>query len=288
MVFAFETYQFLNPEAVAHIERVVPRSRRVVIDQDGMYSDTIRVGSDTNHPTPQSHESWSSLFERLTDTVLQPCLEATTPGVQPFLYFGFDAPDRSGIHSEPTKLYDITYVGNNWYRWHDVVQFLEAIAPTRSQFGRIALFGKWWHGAGLAGSEEHTYSDPDFLRTHEVDVFPAVAFDQVVPTMSLGRVNPVFIRPVLNALNLVTPRMFESFVAQTVPLLPADFRGAKSLYGANAELLQLHSGFSTAERVLEILTQYAKYRDISREISAELARLHSYEVRLEQLLGFAR
>jgi len=287
MVLTFEAYQFLTSEALERIERVVPRSRRVVIDQDGMYSAEVRVGSDTNHPDSQSRESWAALFARLSDTILQPCLAPTTPGVQSFLFFGFDRQNSYPAERLPEKPYDVLYVGNNWLRWHDMVWLCEEVASIRGKLGRTAVFGKWWTGERLHGWEDQTFSDPSFLRSHGVEVHPAVAFDQVEATMGLGRVNPVFVRPVLNALGLLTPRMFETFAADTIPLLPPYLHGAMRLYGDEVSPLCLIPDVSMAERLLTILDQHAEYVALVREIAEKLEREHSYEVRLEQLLAFA-
>jgi len=115
-----------------------------------------------------------------------------------------------------------------------------------------------------------------------------VPFDQVERTMGRGRINPVFVRPVLHSLGFVTPRMFETFAADTVPLLPADLKNAARLYGDRISPLCPTPGASAGDRVLEILRRYHDYVELAREIGERLAQEHSYEVRLEELLGFGR
>jgi len=286
MVLVFESHQFLHPDAVARIEKLIPRSRRVVVDQDGMYSPETRVGADTNHPTADSQASWTSLFDRLSDTILQPCLNPVTPGVRSFLYFGFERQSSPATETASRRAYDIVYVGNNWYRWHDLVWLCRGLASVRARLGRIAVFGKWWLDDAIPLYEEQTYSDPAFLRDHGVEMYPAVRFDEVERTMKQGRLNPVFVRPVLNELGFITPRMFETFAADTIPLLPPYLRIAVSLYGSEAQRLCLPD--EPAGAVLSILDRYADYVGLAQEIGAKLAKEHSYEVRLAQLLGFCR
>jgi len=102
--------------------------------------------------------------------------------------------------------------------------------------------------------------------------------------MGQSRLHPVLLRPALNTLGFVTPRMFETFMADTVPILPPYFKHASALYGPEAESLFL--GYRPAEAVLEILNRYSDYVALARDIAAKLVREHSYDVRLEELLGF--
>src|SRR5712691_5482493 len=52
----------------------VPRERRVVIDNDGMYSDVIRVDGDYNHADAAAGRARIELYESISDTILQPAL----------------------------------------------------------------------------------------------------------------------------------------------------------------------------------------------------------------------
>src|SRR5439155_351652 len=139
-----DSIQFLSPGALAAIERLVPRSRRLVIDCDGMYSPQARSGSDTNHPGPDSWASWAELYQRLSDTVLQPCLGSPAPGAQRFLYQGVDPERARAAASAAPKEYDLIYVGNNWYRWPDISWLFKGLAAVRAKLGRIAIFGSYW------------------------------------------------------------------------------------------------------------------------------------------------
>jgi len=283
-VMIFESKQFLSSSALARIERLVPRSRRVVIDPDGKYSEIAQSGTDTNHPTSNSREFWSELYQRLSDKVLQPCLGAMTARARRFLYFGVDRHRPRVPEANGEKPYGMIYVGNNWYRWHDFVWLFEQLAPIRPRLGRVALFGKHWFGDPKPGLEEHTYSDPNFLRAQGVESYRSVPFDDVERVMGQGNLHPIFIRPVLNILGFATPRMFETFAADTLPILPPYFDHAVALYGARVTPLCLPE--NPADTVAAMLDRYSDYVALSREVRATLTKEHSYEVRLAELLGF--
>jgi hypothetical protein len=276
--------RFLKPWARRKLEVTVPRSQRVLIDPDGRYSQVTKVGGDWNHRSQRSRNAWASDFERLSDIILQPTLGMPAPGASRFLYFGVDVHRDRPMPKSGVKAYDILYVGNNWYRWHDVVWLVNGLSRIRATVSRIAIFGQWWFGDPVPGCEPHTYSDPEFLRANQVETYPSVPFDHVEVAMGRGRLSPILIRPVLNALDLATPRMFETFAADTVPVLPPYFRHAAALYGDDVEALRLPN--DPADAVGSILDNYPVYVELAREIRAKLAREHSYKVRLSELVDF--
>jgi glycosyltransferase involved in cell wall biosynthesis len=285
MVFVFEE-RFLRDPGFEAAERLVPRSHRLVIDPDGKYFERVTVGSDTNHPTEDSRATWSADFDRLSDTILQPRLGPGVKGTESFLYFGVDGnTDHHRKYGDGTSPdYDLVYIGSNWYRWHDMVWLLDGIAPVRDKLDRIAVFGSYWSGEPLEGYEEFTASSPEYLRAHRVETHDPVPFDAVEKTMSSGRLNPIFVRPILNELNLVTPRMFETFAAGTVPVIPPYVTHAAALYGEDVSALCLPA--NPGDAIVSILDNYDRHRELAEDIRFRLARDHSYEKRLEQLLGF--
>ena len=103
--------------------------------------------------------------------------------------------------------------------------------------------------------------------------------------MSMGLINPVFVRPILNKLKFVTPRMFETFTANTVPLIPKYFTHAQDLYGSDVNKLILSN--NPARDILKILDNYKTYNSLCREIKEMLNKKHSYKTRINQLLKFA-
>jgi hypothetical protein len=240
--------------------------------------------SDANHQTAESREEWVADFDELSDLIVQPCLGDPAPGTERFLYFGVDAHrDRAAVN--PTKPFDIVYVGNNWYRWQDMVWFVNTVSRVRDRVDRIAVFGQWWTGETVPGCELQTASDPTYLAEHGIETFPSAPFDDVERTMGSGRLNPIFVRPVLSALQMATPRMFETFAADTVPILPPSFHYAPALYGERIAPLLLPD--DPADAIAGLLDHYDDCVALVKEIRAQLARHHSYEVRLSQLVELA-
>jgi hypothetical protein len=276
--------RFLTPEARRQLEVACPRSRRVLIDPDGRYSPLITLEADANHATPESRDEWVAEFEGLSDIILQPSLGAPAPGTEPFLYFGIDT-HRQRPPCGESKQFDIVYVGNNWYRWQDMVWFVNAWSRVRDRVARMAVFGQWWTGDPAPGCEPQTYSHPTFLADSGVDTFPPAPFDDVELTMGRGRLSPIFIRPVLRAMELATPRMFETFAADTVPILPPYFGYARALFGEAVQPLLMPD--DPADAIVAILENYACHAAAAREVAARLAQEHSYEVRLVQLVELA-
>lgn len=284
VVTVFESYQYLTPHSLPALLRWVPRARRIVIDNDGKASAAIRVRGDTNHDDDAAAARWSELFAMLSDVVLQPTLGEAPAGAAPFLFFGVNA--RRRTVARDTKDFEILYVGNNWYRWDDWRQFLEAVAPRRNGFGRIAIYGKWWSGEALPGLTDHTWSDPIFLRRHGVEVFPSVPFGSVEESMGRGVFNPVFVRPSLYQLRLVTPRMFETFAADTVPMLAPYLDYLGPLLGEDGDRFRLASYTSTS--IADLVDSHESLLALKREISGEMASRHSYDSRLDELIAFCR
>jgi hypothetical protein len=283
-VIVLESYQFLAPDALVQLERSVPRKRRLIIDPDGKYSPPTHAGRDTNHPTADSYSFWTDFYNRLSDVILQPCIGQPNPPVRAFLYFAVDEnrPQRFQASDAAGKPYSLVYVGNNWYRWDDLVWLIRSLTPIRSRLDRIALFGKWWDGNNYPEYPWQTYSDPSFLHAHAIECYPSVAYGLVERTMSLGQLSPVFVRPILNALQLATPRMFETFAAPTVPLLPPYMTYYGAIFGPSAKDLCLPS--NPVAKVEEILDNYTDYLALARDIGSALALKHSYERRITEML----
>lgn len=282
LIIIFESFQYLSESSIIQIERIVPRNQRLVVDQDGKYSNIITIDGDSNHSNIKSRQDWLNLFQRLSDHVVQPAVITPASGANRFLFFGVDT------HSIPIegklikKVYDIAYIGNNWYRWGNIVWFITGLSRIREKIGGIALFGKWW-SKPLAIHPERTYSDPAFLVRHRVEVHRSVSIEKLEHTMSRAYINPIFIRPVLARLQFLTPRMFETFSAKTVPLLPPNFEYAEKLYGDSIN--SLFSANDPADKVEYIFTNYKEMVCLVAEVASELKKKHSYEQRLHELVG---
>src|SRR4051812_40234252 len=55
---------------LARLLTTVPRDRRIVLDNDGMYNDYTRVDGDYTHPAQAEEKKRSELFESLSDKIV--------------------------------------------------------------------------------------------------------------------------------------------------------------------------------------------------------------------------
>lgn len=284
LIIVYESYPFLSEDQINQICSKVPRSRRLVVDPDGKYSFPITHRGDTNHPNQDSYRSWTNLYDSLSDIILQPFIDKKSNGkVYPFLFFGIDSNLR--LLDEQVKDFDLLYVGNNWHRWHDIEQLIKIIAPIRSQLNRIAIIGRYWDDEVMGEFKEATVSHPELLKENNIEIHKSAPYDQVEKTMSRGKLHPIFIRPILEKLEFVTPRMFETLLADTVPLIPSYFSYAPKIYGEEIKQLTL-SPDKPADNILGILDDYTSSRKVAKKIRESLKERHSYETRLRELLRY--
>lgn len=285
LVIVYESYPFLSNETIDEICTFIPPSKRILIDPDGKYSEPCSIENDSNHPTPNSYNYWTSLYDSLSDVILQPFVGKETKNknnVHSFLYFGMDnkLPDFHRVKKE----FDLLYVGNNWYRWKDVERLITKVSSIRSHLKRIGIIGRYWNKEVMSGYEEATTSDLNFLEQNQIIVKKSAPYGQVEKFMSRGLLNPIFVRSILYKLKLITPRMFETLNADTVPLIPTYFTYAKDLYGEKIHQLMLTD--NPANDILKIINNYQYYENLSKEIREILRFKHSYEIRIKQLLQF--
>jgi hypothetical protein len=290
-----------------HLARLfdgVARERRLVIDLWGRFNDTIRLEHDFNHLEKlDGHQGWEWVesMQAVSDTILQPTLAPRRPDARSFLFHGFDpsavarpyknARDAAAAwrDAKPAdRPYGLMYVGNNWQRWDQVRRFLEQYGPMRAEFGKACLIGwdwstrpEWAVQSGIMGID----TDPDFLAGLDVEVRGGVGFDEVIGLLGKARFAPVLHRPLFQHLGFVTNRTFETFYADTLPvlMLPKDFVSA--IYGPAA--LRLVPGDDVASHLKDALKHPEKYWDAVLETRSHLARHHSFERRLQELLSQA-
>jgi len=279
----------------------IPKERRVIIDCCGRYNDTIRVEHDFNHlEKMDGHQGWEWIegFQAVADTILQPTLRPLRADVRPFLFHAYDpasvavnytsAAEAAYTWSDArngSKPYDIIYVGNNWQRWSQIRSLLESLEPIRRKLGRICLAGWDWEKRpdwavqlGIAGAD----LDPDLLARLNIETRLAVPFDEVVDFVGQARFCPVIHRPLYNELGIVTNRTFETFCADTMPLLMLPPELVETTYGVNAKLLRLE-GDSAAH--LEAVTRQPEvYWEAVLQTREYLAAQHSYQKRFQELL----
>jgi hypothetical protein len=284
---------------LARVLDAVPRERRVVVDLWGRFNDTIRIDHDFNHLEKLDGHlgwEWEEAFGAVSEVILQPTLAPRRRGVRSYLFHGFASgavvnphkTAREAAAAWKAKSYGVMYVGSNWQRWTQVRPFLEGYAPVRDKVGRACLVGwdwgarpEWAIQKGIAGVD----TDPAFLAELGVEIRHGVRFDEIVGLLGQARFAPVFHRPLFRELGLVTARTFETFHADTIPvlMLPRDLVAA--VYGPAASALV--PGDNLAAHLTDVLDRPQHYWDAVLETRTHLARQHSYERRLEELLALA-
>ena len=281
-----------------HLARVLdglPRNKRLVVDLWGRYNDTIRTGHDFNHLERLDGHlgwEWEDAIRSVGGTILQPALAPLRPDVTSFLFHGFDpksvvkpyASAREAAAAWSDKPYGATYVGSNWHRWADVRRFLEGYGQVRAKAGPARLVGwdwdkrpEWAVEKGILGVD----TDPAFLASLGIEFRDGVRFDAVTGLMGEARFVPVIHRPLFQHLGFVTNRTFETFYADTLPvlMLPKDFVSA--VYGPAA--LALVPGDDVGALLADALQRPEHYWDAVLQTRSHLAQHQSYARRFQQL-----
>lgn len=288
-IFPLEWNIYLHNNEPLDLEtpmRKVPRNRRVVIDCDGMYGGVTRVDGDFNHYDEAGSRSRDELYESISDKIFQPTYHPVRPNVGTFFFHGYN-PDWEIPLDFSAKEYGMFYVGSNWFRWRALRRVLDAIAPIRRQVGRIGLVGHNWDrapwGADAVLREAAYFTDPDYLKDSGVELGPPIPIEQVIPTMSKAVFNPVLIRPLFHHLGLVTVRTFETPAANTIPLFVQTPAYVREIYGEAALDLALPEE-QPEVKILDIVERPERYIEAVMRIRRHLAKHHSYEARVKQLV----
>lgn len=273
--------------------------KRLVVDLWGRFNDTIRVEHDFNHLEKLDGHAgweWQDAIRSVGGTILQPTLAPLRSEVRPFLFHGFDpgsvaAPHRTGREAAEawrSKPYGAMYVGSNWHRWHQVRQFLEGYGPVRGKVGPACLTGWDWNARpewavqkGING----VATDPAFLAELDVEFRDGVRFDEVVGLLGQARFAPVIHRPLFKHLGFVTNRTFETFYADTLPVLMLPREFVSTLYGPAA--LTLVPGDNVSAFLTDAMQRPEHYWDAVLQTRQHLASQHSYAHRLRQLAEIA-
>lgn len=280
---------------LAHLLDGVPRERRMVLDLWGRFNETIRLEHDFNHLEKLDGHAgweWEDALRAISDTILQPTLSPLRPNVGSFLFHGFAqdavvAAHRSAREAAAAwtgKPYGVMYVGSNWQRWEQMRRFLEAYAAARDRAGPACLVGWDWSARpawairmGILGID----TDPSLLARLGVETRDGVRFNEIVGLLGRAKFAPVIHRPLFRHLGLVTNRTFETFCADSLPvlLLPRDF--VTAIYGEAA--LKLVPGDDVAGFLDDALTRPEMFWDAVLETRSHLAKHHSFSRRLEEI-----
>jgi hypothetical protein len=289
LIFVFEWTTELRQRDQLDFARFVtkvPRERRIVIDCDGAYNDAISVDGDYNHRDPAACRVWSEVCDSLSDKICQPTVRPLRSNVRPFLFYGF-SPTSRGSGDGLVKEYGMVYVGHSKFRWRPMQRVLRAIEPVREEVGRIVLVGHGWDAlppwAVPMRMEDAFYIDQAYLRKLGVEIALPVRFEQVIPLMSKAIFNPVLLRPTFKCLRLVTPRLFETLAASTIPLFSMDPEHIREIYGDCATELLLpveHPEY----RILDMVRRPERYMEIVEGIRRHLAAKHSHVQRFRELI----
>jgi hypothetical protein len=289
VVFIFEwttQLQYGDQLDLVRLVAKVPRSRRIIIDGDGNYNEPIHVEDDYNHKDAASGDRWVEFCDSLADKICQPTLHPRRPNVLPFLFYAY-SPAWEVPLTGTAKDYTMGYIGHAKFRWRPMRQVLEAIEPVRARLGRIGLVGvgwdqlPWW--ASQMNIEDWYVSDPEYLKRMEIDVLPPVPFTDVIATMSRSVFNPVLLRPIFRHLQFVTPRIFETLAASTIPLFMADAAYVKEIYGDTAVDLVMRPD-DLRNQIVDIVDRPEHYREMVNGIRRHLSVHHSHAARLRQLI----
>jgi hypothetical protein len=289
VVFLFEWTTALKPGDQLDLVRLVanvPRRRRVVIDGDGNYNGVVRAGEDANHEGEESARRWVEVCDSLSDKICQPTLHPLRPGVLPFLFYAYN-PAWAVPLDLGAKEFDLVYVGHSKYRWGPMARVLRAVEAVRDRVGRIALVGHGWDALPWWADRlqlRHAYfSDTGQLGRLGVEVLSPVRFEEVIRWMSKATVNPVLLRPLFERLRFVTPRLFETVAASTLPLFVMEPGHVREIYGeAGLELVLPED--RPDEKVLDMVRRPGRYAEVVREVRRHLDEKHSHAARLRQLI----
>lgn len=289
VIFIFEWTQKVQHDEALDLARLVervPRRRRVVLDCDGKYNEAIQVRGDYNHPDEATARRWRETCEMLCDKIYQPTFHPQRPGVGTFFFHAYNPSWEMPLHANG-KPYGVYYVGNNWFRWRSLRLVLEALEPIRAQVGRIGLVGNGWGSpppwANPTLIEDAYCRDPEYLEKLGVEVFPPIRFDEVIPSMGQGVINPVIYRPLFDCLRMITCRTFETPAASTLPLFTQEPSFVEEIYGTDALELVLPER-DPHEKILDLLRRPQHYARLVAAIRQRLTERYSYAVQLQQLI----
>jgi len=289
VVFIFEWTTGLKPGDQMDLARIVskvPRNRRVILDGDGKYNDVIRVGDDHNHADSAESSRWIEACDSISDKICQPTLHPLRPNVIPFLFYAYN-PSWERPIATGCKEFDMIYVGHSKFRWCPMSRVLQGVEPIRAGLGRIGLVGYGWdsppHWANSMQLEQAYFADSGTLRALRIETLAPVRFQYVIDWMSKARFNPVLLRSVFGHLRIVTPRLFETVAADTIPLFVLDPTHVRDIYGDEGlELVLPHD--APHEKILDIVHHPERYRDVVMSLRRRMAEEHSHTARLRRLM----
>jgi len=207
VVFIFESrLDWISGLDLARLLSLVPRSRRIILDADGMYNPVFVLDHyDRNHANERDRARWAAAYEALSDRIMQPTFAPRQATVRPLLFYGYNP---QAVRPADGKCVDIMHLGHNWWRWREVSQrLLPAFEQVRDDIGDIRFIGLWWDAApewaAHLGQEAAFRVEPGRLRELRIRTLPPVSYRDVIATMSTARINIMTQRPLFHNLGLV-------------------------------------------------------------------------------------
>lgn len=277
LLVVLEGNAFLTDQNLTTIARALPRSNRAVLDADAHWCPTVNVGTDSN-AWPCGREAWRDQISAVSDLVLQPRAVAGCDGAVAFPYFGMP-PAPNGAAST-TATADVQYVGANWFRFPALVEVLRAARAALGDDAVLRVFGTYWDGSTRPGFEDGTHANVHTLESLGVHRGPPVPFGSVVSQMSASVLTPVLVRPVLSALRMLTPRMFETLAASTIPLYRAEDEYVGEIWQDRGAFCL---GPEPVTRIAQIVGDLNEMRRVATDLREHMYSRYSYPAILRQL-----
>lgn len=293
LIFIFEwTTQLRQGDHLdlARMVAKVPRERRIVIDCDGAYNAPIAWNGDYNHRDQATSRAWTDVCDSLSDKICQPTLHPLRANVRPFFFHAYNPAWEVPLDFS-TKEFGMLYVGHSKFRWRPMERVLKAVEPVREMVGRIGLVGHGWDAlpswAVPMQIEELYYTDQTYLQRMGVEFITPIPFERVIHCMSKAAFNPVIYRPLFSHLRLVTCRTFETFAANTIPLLGLDPAYVREIYNQSALTLVLPEE-QPEKKIADLIQSPERYAEAMADIRRHLAEKYSYEKHLQQLIEIVK
>lgn len=286
LVLVFETTMNICGDQFKYVADVSKKVRTLILDTDGKYGPFVSLENDSSHSSNSSAVKWRELMSSLSDRIYQPkAVNHSIGDGETFLFYGFPSQTYEFDDTAPYP-YDILYMGNNWHRWKQISTFVAKLHNIRYLVPKIAIFGRGWNSEPIFGPHDERFSDQDFLNRHDVSVFPSAPFGTILECMSQGKFNPVLVRPILSHMMYLTPRMFETFAANTVPILSSELNYLTKVFGPEVLELVIEDN-EPAHLITKVLENRRFYIEVLHSIRSNLVAKQSYSHRLFELIELA-
>ncbi|MCA9589261.1 MAG: hypothetical protein KC657_28315 [Myxococcales bacterium] len=282
----YQTTDFPDLPYLAQLLDNVPKDRRVVIDPTGRFNETIRVDDDFNHLEKlDGHQGWEWIdaMRAVSTRIYQPTLKPRHEEARSFLFYGYD-PSHVAPRGSWDKPYGLGYIGNNWQRWAQIKRVIEAAEPMKAELGKMRVAGwdwektpQWIIDLGVPG----ILVERELLERVPVEAWGPLRYNELIGYLSEHRFTPVLQRPLFNELGLVTNRVFETFMADTIPLVSIPEELAVSIYGDGVK--PLLAGDDPGRVVKDGLAHPERAFEAVSKVRQHLAAEHSMKKRFAQL-----